>query len=83
MMANHHEDLKTLIKNPKTAEQYAYNICMRYNLPFRVQTAIETTLTQLSSLYAAPLATVAALLEGIFYQQKQSVKIAGREEPEK
>jgi hypothetical protein len=58
------------IKNPTTAEHYAYNIITKYNLTFKVQTAIEAMLTRLWEHYEVPLAIAAPMIDGIFYQQK-------------
>lgn len=63
--------LKSLVKEPKTAEDYAYNICAKYDLPFWVQTSIEHMLNTLLVQNSVQLSVSAKLLESIFYQQKR------------
>ena len=71
---------KEFIKKPTTAEHYAYNACIQYALPFKVQAAIEHLLEQLLQQHAVPYHISIRLVEGILYQQKQATRVRLQEE---
>ncbi len=73
-MANKDDALKTLVKEPKVPEEFAYNICMRYELSWSVQTAIETLISQLFKLHGVPMLKSAEMISAIFYRQHMDKK---------
>ncbi len=79
-MTKDSDALKSLIKQPKTAEHYAYNVALRYGLSFKVQSAIEHLLLQSLEQYSVPYHALARMLETVFYQQRQDAKVRPKED---